>query len=600
MPPTSEFFTRESIRALVLQHKRELIFANIIAIVAAVLSVPIPLMMPLMVDEVLLGKPGMIVATINHIFPSAWHGPVLSIGVVLLFTLMLRFGTLLFGVIQSRQFTLIAKDVTYHMRHQMLERLNRLSMAEYETVGAGTVTSHLVTDVGVIDDFIGVTISKVIVAALTLIGVAGVLFWMHWPLAIFILLLNPVVVYFTVRMGKKVKELKARENSAFAAFQEALKETLDAIQQIRASNRAGFFLKRVDRQALAVKEHAASYAWRSDAAARFSFFIFLVGFEVFRAVSMLMVVFSGLTIGKMMAVFGYLWFMMTPVQELLGVQYAWFSAKAALGRLNRLMGLSTEPEYPTLHNPFAGKTTVAISIRDLSFRYGDGPLILNHLNLDIAAGEKVALVGASGGGKSTLVQVIIGLYPPLSGKVYFDNVPHDEIGLDLIRDNVATVLQYPAMFNETVRFNLTLGRDKPDDALWQALEVAQLKETVEQLPEQLDTMIGNQGIRLSGGQRQRLAIARMVLSDPRVVILDEATSSLDTETEARLHAALRGFLKARTTLIIAHRLSAVKQADKVYVFDNGGIIEQGRHDELIQRRGLYQKLYGSSDDLTDA
>ena len=576
-----------------LQHRRRLIFANVIAVVAAVLSVPIPLMMPLMVDEVLLGKPGPIVATIDRIFPLAWHGPVLSLGVVLLTTLLLRFGSLLFGVIQSRQFTLIAKDVTYRMRHRLLERLNRLSMAEFETIGSGAVTSHLVTDVGVIDDFIGVTISKVIVAALTLAGVAGVLFWMHWQLAIFILLLNPLVVYFTVRMGKKVKQLKAKENAAFEMFQEALKETLDAIAQIRASNRSAFFLRRVDARARAVKTHAASYAWRSDAAARFSFFIFLVGFEIFRAVAMLMVVFSGLTIGKMMAVFGYLWFMMTPVQELLGIQYAWFSARAALTRLNRLMALRTEPQYPTVRNPFASKRTVSVGVHDLSFAYGDGPPILKHLNLRIEAGEKVALVGASGGGKSTLVQVIIGLYPPREGKVCFDDVPHDQIGLDVIRDNVATVLQHPAMFNETVRFNLTLGRDIPDDRLWQSLALAQLKETIEALPQRLDTVIGNQGVRLSGGERQRLAIARMVLAEPKVVILDEATSSLDTETEARLHAALGGFLKGRTTLIIAHRLSAVKQADRVYVFEDGGIIEQGSHDDLIRRRGLYHKLYGS-------
>ncbi len=589
----TEAFSWDSIRALVLQHRRRLIFANVIAVIAAVLSVPIPLMMPLMVDEVLLGKPGPIVATIDRIFPEAWHGPVLSLGVVLLITLSLRFGSLLFGVIQSRQFTLIAKDVTYRMRHRLLERLNRLSMAEFETIGSGAVTSHLVTDVGVIDDFIGITISKVIVAALTLAGVAGVLFWMHWQLAIFILLLNPLVVYFTVRMGKKVKQLKAKENAAFEMFQEALKETLDAIAQIRASNRSTFFLRRVDSKAQAVKSHAASYAWRSDAAARFSFFIFLVGFEIFRAVAMLMVVFSGLTIGKMMAVFGYLWFMMTPVQELLGIQYAWFSARAALTRLNRLMSLRTEPQYPTVHNPFAGKRTVSVGVHDLSFAYGDGPPILKHLNLRIEAGEKVALVGASGGGKSTLVQVIIGLYPPREGKVCFDDVPHDQIGLDVIRDNVATVLQHPAMFNETVRFNLTLGHDIPDDRLWQSLALAQLKETIEALPQQLDTVIGNQGVRLSGGERQRLAIARMVLAEPKVVILDEATSSLDTETEARLHAALGGFLKGRTTLIIAHRLSAVKQADRVYVFEDGGIIEQGSHDDLIRRRGLYHKLYGS-------
>ncbi|HFD87734.1 MAG TPA: ATP-binding cassette domain-containing protein, partial [Gammaproteobacteria bacterium] len=142
-----------------------------------------------------------------------------------------------------------------------------------------------------------------------------------------------------------------------------------------------------------------------------------------------------------------------------------------------------------------------------------------------------------------------------------------------------------------------LGREKSDSDLWQALEVAQLRETIEALPDQLDTIIGNRGVRLSGGQRQRLAVARMVLADPRVVILDEATSALDTETEARLHQALESFLKGRTTLIIAHRLSAVKQADNVYVFDNGGIIEQGRHSDLIRSQGLYQKLYGQTQEL---
>jgi ATP-binding cassette subfamily C protein len=143
-----------------------------------------------------------------------------------------------------------------------------------------------------------------------------------------------------------------------------------------------------------------------------------------------------------------------------------------------------------------------------------------------------------------------------------------------------------------VRQNLTLGRDLPDAALWRALEIAQLREYVAELPQGLDTMVGRQGVRLSGGQRQRLAVARMVLADPKLVILDEATSALDTETEARLHTALHAFLRGRTTLIIAHRLSAVRQADRVYVFDAGTIIEEGRHAELIESGGLYSKLYG--------
>jgi ATP-binding cassette subfamily C protein len=203
-------------------------------------------------------------------------------------------------------------------------------------------------------------------------------------------------------------------------------------------------------------------------------------------------------------------------------------------------------------------------------------------------------VGASGGGKSTLVQVILGLYPPQSGMVYFDEVPVTDIGLDVVRDNVATVLQHPAMLNDTVRANLTLGRDYPDDELWRALEVAQLSEVVAQLPKQFDTIIGRQGLRLSGGQQQRLAVARMVLSDPKVVILDEATSALDNEIESRLHAALNTYLEQRTTLIIAHRLSAVRQADRVYVFEDGHIIEQGSHDELMAGDGLYRKLYSGA------
>jgi len=306
---------------------------------------------------------------------------------------------------------------------------------------------------------------------------------------------------------------------------------------------------------------------------------------------MLMVVYSNLSIGEMMAVFGYLWFMMGPVQEILGIQYAYYAAKAALTRINHLLALKEEPRYPHLKDPFSGKHTVGVEIENVCFSYGDMP-VLNGVSLKIRPGEKVALVGASGGGKSTLVQVILGLYPPQSGTVRFDGVPMTEIGLEVVRSHVSTVLQNPALFNDTVRMNLTLGRELSDERLWQALEVAQLADTVRELPCGIDTVVGRQGVRLSGGQRQRLAIARMVLSDPQVVILDEATSALDAETEAKLHEALREFLRDRTTLIIAHRLSAVKQADRAYVFDGGQIIEEGVHDELIKSDGLYSRLYG--------
>ena len=577
---------------IALEHRRELVIAHAVAILAALLSVPIPLLMPLLVDEVLLDRPGIVVETMQGLFPEAWWGPVLYILAVLGLTVVLRVGSLALAVWQAREFTIIAKDVTYRLRRRLLGRLERISMAEYETLGSGAVTAHFVTDIESIDQFIGSTVSRFLVAVLSLVGVAIVLVWMHWPLALFILCMNPLVIWFTVKLGKRVKELKKRENRAFELFQEALTETLEAIQQVRAANRERHYLARVIDRARGVRDHASAFAWQSEAANRFSFLVFLVGFEVFRAVSMLMVVFSDLTIGQMMAVFGYLWFMMGPVQEVLNIQYSWYGARAALGRVNRMAELREEPDYPHIHDPFRDARTVGIEVRDLRFAYGDGPPVLDGLDLAIAPGEKVALVGASGGGKSTLVQVLIGLYPAQSGEVRYAGIPVEQIGLDVVREHVAVVLQHPALLNDTVRNNLTLGREVDDDALWRALGIARLEDYVRGLPDGLESVIGRQGVRLSGGQRQRLAIARLVLADPHVVILDEATSALDAETEAEVHEALATFLAGRTTLIVAHRLSAVKQADRVYVFESGRVIEEGGHHELIRAGGLYARLYG--------
>ncbi len=581
-----------SIRVIAEKYRRTLLQANLIAICAAILSAPVPMLMPLLVDEVLLDKPGFLLQAMNAVYPQSWHLPVLYILGIMLLTVMLRLFSMMLAVWQTFKFTHVARSITYQIRRQLLTKMQFVSMSEYETLGSGTVASHLVTDVESIDEFIGDTLSKFVVAVLSIVGVAGILLWIHWQLALFILVMNPLVIYFTTVLGRKVKHLKRRENSAFEVFQQSLSETLDSIHQIRAANRERHYIQRVIDKAHNVKKHSSAYSWKSDAANRLSFFIFLAGFEVFRAVSMLLVVISDLSIGQMFAVYAYLWFMMGPVQEILSIQYSYYAANAAMKRLNNLLSLEAEPQYEHIKNPFENKNTVGLCVENIHFSYTATETVLNGLSLSIKAGETVALVGASGGGKSTLVQIILGMYTPACGQLYFDNVPVSDIGLDVVRDNVSTVLQHPALFNDSVRNNLSMGKTCEDSELWEALEVAQLRDTIKNLPDKLDTLIGRNGVRLSGGQRQRMAVARLVLSQPKVVILDEATSALDTETEFRLHQAMRKFLKDRTTLIIAHRLSAVKQADRVYVFEDGKVIDEGVHDEMVQRDGVYRKLYG--------
>ncbi|MBQ4813341.1 ABC transporter ATP-binding protein [Pseudoalteromonas luteoviolacea] len=584
--------TWKEIQRQVLAHRKPLVLAHLIALLAALVSVPIPLMMPLLVDEVLLEKPGIAVEFMDQLLPSDWHGPTGYILAILVAVMLMRIGALLLGVAQSRQFTIIGKDVSLQIRARLLSHLSRVQLREFETQGGAAISSRCVTDIETLDGFISQTMSRFLIGLLTIIGTAIVLLWIDLTLGLIILTLNPAVIYFSRQFGKQVKHLTKKKNSAFEAFQTALVETLDAIAQLKAMRREHGYFENVMSAAKDLRYYSVQSQWKTDAVNRLSFTVFLLGFEIFRAIAMLMVVFSGLTVGQIFAVFGYLWFMMGPVQEILSIQYSYYSASGALQRLNQVLDYETEPRSQQSKTQAFEAPQVGIEFESVSFAYNDGQQILSNVSMSIPAGKKVALVAVSGGGKSTLVQLLLGLYQKSQGKIMVNGISVEDIGYDHIREHVVTVLQQPILFNATIRENLSLGRDCTDEQLWHALEIAELASNVKDMEGQLEAVVGRNGVRLSGGQKQRLAIARMVAANPKVVILDEATSALDVETEARIHKNLSQFLQGRTTLIIAHRLSAIRQADIIYVLDDGRVTQSGDHRTLVEEDGLYQVLFG--------
>ena len=581
----SKSCTIKGIFQQLLTHRKQVILGNIIAIAATLLVVLIPLFIPILVDELLLAKDHGFISWISeNLFTSDVKGYVLFILVIIL---VLRVLSTLLSILQTKVFVSISKDITYKMRESLITHLKRVSLKEYEMMRVGAVTSKLVTDVETIDGFVSSTISKLIVAVLLLFFSAIILLWIHWQLAIFILVTNPVVILFTVKLARNIGDLKKEENKAVELFQSSLTETLELFHQIRAANKEEYFFEQSRIKADELRTHAVNYGYKSDRALKCSYLVFLGGYEIFRAVSILAVAYSDLSVGLMLAVFSYLWVMETPIQDIINFLYVLSTAKAACKRIDSIFEMEQEPKVEEKYNPFVGQHDIDIEVRNLSFSYQKGKNILTNINMHFKEGSKVAIVGASGSGKTTLSNILVGFYPLDEGEILYAGVSNKNLKLSTIRENIHLILQHPKLFNDTMLFNLTLGKEYGVDAVKKALHIAQLDDVIAGLDLGLDTLVGKDGIKLSGGQRQRVAIARMILSDPKVVIFDESTSALDVYTELKLFAALHDFLREKTVITIAHRLSTIKSAEFIYVLEDGKVVDSGTPRTLLSKDESY-------------
>jgi ATP-binding cassette subfamily C protein len=577
--------TLKTIFTLILEKKSVLLFGQLITLFAILVSVPIPLLLPVMVDEILLEKPATVVNFIDFFLDGTTA--FVYIAIVTFGVIFLRFFYYFLTVITTKIFTQISKYVTFKIRKRLLEHLQVTSMNEYELLGSGAITSNLVTDVNTLDAFIITGISKLVSSVLTLIAVAVVMIAIDPILGILILVVQPVIMLMSKKMSAIVGKLKAKENAAISDFQEDVGETLELFGQIKASNQEQYFFSQATSLAKNIQSASNQYSYKNVAYEKLSYTIFLVMFEFIRAAGLLLVVYSDLSVGMMFAMFGYIWFIMTPVQDILSMQYSYSSAKAALERINKILTLQTEKTGSEILE----KKEVDITLSNLSFSYGEGKEILKNITLNISSGSKIALIGASGSGKTTLAQVISGFYEKCSGELRYNTLEIEKLQKSSLRERIFLVLQMPILFNATLRFNITMGnKNVSDEALYKALHISQLDDMVEAMDDKLQTIVGHHGIRLSGGQRQRLSIARMIIANPSVVIFDESTSALDVHTEALLQTELEPLLKDKTVITIAHRLSTVKNADIIYVLNEGEIVQRGSHEELEEQEGHYNEF----------
>lgn len=483
----------------------------------------------------------------------------------------------------------VGQKMVMYLRNKLYAHIIDLPIGYFGKKTSGELISRVINDTSVLQDLVSLTIKDLFIESFTVIALTGVAMWRRWDLTLISIIVLPTAFYGVGQLGKRMRQISKRTQEKISLITEFLNESFSGMKIIKAFYRQADEVERFNRV-------NKDFYRENMRATRVSGFASLL-MDAVGGIGIAFVIWYGgrliiknvITVGDFSSFLTAIFLIYTPAKRLAKVNIGIQQASASLKRIYNLLSEQKEIDGTEELKPFNKE----IEFKGVSFTYPSARhKALDNINLKVKKGEIIAIVGKSGGGKTTLVNLLPRFYIPAEGKIYIDDMDISKTTFKSLRWQFGLVSQEVILFNDTVTANIAYGKPEADrEEIITASKTAYAHEFIMELPQGYDTIIGERGMKLSGGERQRLSIARATLKNPPILILDEATSSLDTASETILQKALENLMKNRTTIVIAHRLSTVKRADRIIVMDKGKILDAGTHKELYEREGIYKELY---------
>jgi subfamily B ATP-binding cassette protein MsbA len=485
----------------------------------------------------------------------------------------------------------VGQYVANDLRLKVYRHLDRLSLSYYDTQQTGNLLSTITDDIDTIQDFASGSTLGILVDMMTILGMLGLMFYMNFDFALIAVAVTPFLLLFVLRFKKAVKkathEVRRRESEIVAVVQQGL----ESVRVVKAYGRQELEEDHL-RSASQAAVDAALKARRikSLLSPVVSVVVaFCVAFVLYRGAALILA--GSMTVGALTVFLAYMSKFFKPVQDLAKMTNTIAQATVGVERVQAILGADELiPERPDGRIPKAVKGEITFD--KVAFSYKPDAPVLKEITFSIPAGQMVGFVGSTGGGKSTVASLIPRFYDPTAGRILVDGVDVRDYKIQPLRDQIGLVLQDTVLFRGSIADNIAYGRPGATrDEVIEAAKLANADEFISRMPQGYDSAVGERGMTLSGGQRQRIGIARAIIRNSPILILDEPTAALDTESEKVVMEALERLMKGRTTIAIAHRLSTIRNADKIVVFKDGVVAEEGPHEELLKRGGLYAELY---------